>query len=543
MTDTSQTPPAPEPEGPFSMPLAVSLAYMGAAVLIALGAGVGQGLISANIAQIAGDLGVTTSQASWLNVAYVVPRSCLPILLIKIRTQYGLRRFVEASVIGYVLADFAAVWMSDLRSAVLVECLSGASSAALSTMAFLYMLEPINQAWRLRLGLPMALCFLIMGPSLARVMSPVLIDDGGLMRLHVAALGTAMVSLASVFVLPLKPVPHMKVIHILDLISFSLIAVGFMALISGFVMGPIYWWTDAAWLGWMLVAGVFSLTLAVMVELRRKEPLLDVHWLMSPEMVHLTGALLIFRIILSEQSTGAPRMFQVLGIAPAQMTTLFSVICVFTFLGALSCVAWLKPTRVAAFHFAALCLIASGAWMDSQATIDTRPEQMLISQAMIAFAGMLFMPPAMAMGLISAFRKGPQYILSFIIVYISTQSVGGMIGSGLFTTLTNHLQALHYQVLTEQLSLTRPVVSQALSAQMAALAPQIADPSALQVQAVSQLSTEASNQAYVLAYNDAYFLTFLLAVAAAVLLCLHVLRDWLASLPAFRSSLSAKVDP
>ncbi|HEY0275488.1 MAG TPA: MFS transporter [Paenirhodobacter sp.] len=527
MTETPQQPapqPAPQPE-PMSLPRTV--AYMVAAILIALGATVPQGVLSANIAQIAGDLGATTAQASWLLVAFIVPRSCLPILLIKIRTQYGLRRFTEVSIIGYVLADFAAVWVDDLRSAALVEFLSGSASASLSTLAFLYMLEPLGQAWRLRLGLPMALCFLIMGPSLARVMSPWLIGDGGLMRVHLATLGTAIISLASVVMLQLRPVPHMKVIHPLDLLSFALIAFGFTAMITAFVMGPIYWWRDAGWLGALLAAGVGALAGAVALELRRSAPLLDIRWLLSPAMVHLTGALLIFRIILSEQSTGAPRMFQLLGLSPSQLVPLFSVICAFTLLGTLACVAWLKPTRVPQFHFSALVLIACGAWMDSQATMDTRPEQMIVSQALIAFAGMLFMPPAMITGLLSALRKGPQYLLSFIIVYISTQSVGGMIGSGIFTTLINQRQAFHYQLLTEELTTTDDIVSQAISTQMTALAPQILDPTLRRAQAVSQLTTDTSNQAYVMAYNDAYFLTFLLAVLAASALCLHVFRDWL----------------
>ncbi|HEY0211997.1 MAG TPA: MFS transporter [Paenirhodobacter sp.] len=528
MTAPAAEQPAPPP-GPPPMSMMLTLGYMSAALLIALGAGVGQGLLSANIAQIAGDLGATTAQTSWLLIAFMVPRACLPIMLIKIRTQYGLRRFTEVSVIGYVLADFAAVWMDDLRSAILVEFLSGSASASLSTLAFLYMLEPLNQQWRLKLGLPLALCFLIMGPSLARVMSPWLIGDGGLLRMHLAALGTATVSLASVIALPLRPVAHMKVIRSLDLLSFALIASGFTAVITTCVMGPIYWWTDAAWLGAIAAVGVAALTCAMIIELNRQEPLLDIRWLLSPAMLHLTAAMLIFRIILSEQSTGAPRMFQVLGMAPSQLVTLFSVICIFTLLGTLACVAWLKPTRVPQFHLAALLLIACGTWMDAQATIDTRPEQMILSQALIAFAGMLFMPPAMIIGLLSALKKGPQYILSFIIVFISTQSVGGMIGSGLFTSLINHRQAFHYQVLTEELTTTAAPLSQALAVQMATLAPQIGDPALRRAQAIAQITTDTANQAYVMAYNDAYFLTFLLAVLAASALCLHVFRDWLAT--------------
>ena len=515
------------PSAPPPLLLSRALAYMFASITIALGSGLGQGFISVNLAQIAGDLGVTTAQASWLTIAYIVPRCVLPIMLIKIRTQYGLRRFAEVAITAYALFAFAAVWMSDLRSAVVVELLSGSASAALSTLAFLYMLEPLAPQWKMRLGLPMVMSFMVMGPSLARVVSPALIGDGGLTRIHLLSLGLALVSLALVFRLPLRPVPHMKVIQPMDLASFVLIAFGFTAVIICFVMGPIYWWTEARWLGPLLAGGVVALALAGVIELHRAQPLLDVRWLASPAMLHLTGTLLIFRIILSEQSTGAPRMFQVLGVGPDQMVALFAVICMAGLMGGLACVAFIKPGREPQFHFVALLLIAAGAWMDASSTLDTRPEQMLISQAMIAFAGMLFMPPAMMAGLLSAMAKGQQYILSFIIVYISTQSIGGILGSGVFTTLINHRQAFHYQVLIERLTTTAAPVTQELAQRMAALTPQIGDPALRRAQAMAQIAAKASDQAYVMAYNDVYFVTFLIATAAAALLCLHVLRDWI----------------
>ena len=57
------------------------------------------------------------------------------------------------------------------------QFLAGVTSAPLSTLAFLYFLEPLSREWKMRLGLPMALCLLMMGPSLARVISPALIDS------------------------------------------------------------------------------------------------------------------------------------------------------------------------------------------------------------------------------------------------------------------------------------------------------------------------------------------------------------------------------
>ena len=516
-------PPAPAPGMPFRQ----AIPYIAASVLLALSQGLGQGFVSTNIPQFAGDLGITTTDASWLMAAYMIPRASLPLMLIKIRTQFGLRRFAEIGIAIYVLVAFASVWISDLRSAVVVQFLSGAAAAPLSTLAFLYMLEPLGQAWKMRLGLPMALAFLMTMPSLARVISPALIGDGDLTWVHLTALGLAMISLAMVFRLPLKPVPHQKVIQPLDFLSFGLIFFGFGGFVVGFIMGPIHWWTAEPWIGVLIVVAIAALTLAVIIELNRKNPLLDIRWLVTPAMLHLTIALFLFRLILSEQSAGAPRMFQVLGVTPSQMVTLFSVICAASILGGLACVAWIKPNREAYFHLVALILIGTGAWMDSHSTMDTRPEQFLISQAMIAFAGMLFMPTALMAGLLAALKKGPNYLLSFVIVFLSTQSIGGVLGSGAFLSIINWRQALHFQVLSEQFQITNGITTAEIARRMTELAPQISDPAILQAQAVSLMAQDAAKQAYVMAYNDAYFLTFLVAIAGAAALHLHLFRDWL----------------
>nr|WP_319246997.1 MFS transporter [uncultured Celeribacter sp.] len=527
---TAETPAQPAPPAPApGYLLRKALPYIGASMLLALCQGLGQGFVTSNLRQIAGEIGVTTTQASWLMAAYMIPRAALPMMLIKIRTQYGLRRFAEISIVAYVLVALASVWIADFRSALVVQVLSGMAAAPLSTLAFLYMLEPLSQAWKLRLGLPLVMMFFMSAPNLARVLSPSLLGDYGLGWMHLMVLGMAMASLAAVFLLPLRPVPHQKVIQRLDFLSFALITAAFAGITISFVMGPIHWWTDAPWIGAMTVLAVLSLTLVVMLELRRETPLIDVRWIMSPEILHLTGTLLLFRLILSEQSSGAPRMFQVLGVAPEQMTTLFAVIVCASIVGAVACVAWLKPTREPQFHLAALVLIAVGAWMDSHATIDTRPEQMIVSQALIGFAGMLFMPPAMMAGLLSALKKGPNYILSFVIIFISTQSLGAVVGSGVFLTVINARQAFHYKVLTEGLQATDAATSLAITQRVQAMATQAADMAQLKAQAVAQLATRASQEAYVMAYNDAYFLTFIVAVGAAVALILHLLRDaWVA---------------
>lgn len=517
---------APPPAAP-SYRLPVALAYIAASIIIGLTQGLAQGFVTANIPQIAGDLGATTTQATWLMVAFMAPRASMPLLLIKIRTQYGLRRFAEVAIVIYLVVALGALAVSDMRSALVLQFLAGMASAPLSTLAFMYMLETLSPKWKMQLALPVVLAVTALGTPLARMISPALMEGAGWQALHLLTLGMAAVSLGLVYYLPLTSAPRIKAIAALDIVSWLLIALGFGGLTAVFTMGSIHWWTDTPWLGWTLAMAVVTLTLAVVIELNRKAPLLDIRWLASPAMLHLTVTLLIFRLILSEQSSGAPRMFQALGVIQDQLVPLFEVIAAGTILGALLLIPFMTPRRLPLFHLIALALVAVGAWMDSKSTMDTRPAQMMLSQGMIACAGALFLAPAMMRGLMSALARGPNYILSFIIVFVSTQSLGAVIGSGMFTTFINHRQALHLHLMREELTTADPLTLQEIAHRAATFAPQIADAAARKAQALTLIAQDASNQAYVMAYNDAYLLTALVAAAALCLLLLHLFRDWL----------------
>ncbi|EIE50859.1 putative transport protein transmembrane [Citreicella sp. 357] len=520
--------PAPKAPPPFvAMPWQRAAAYMGASALLALTQGLGQGFVSSNLPQIGGEIGATTNQSIWLTAAYMAPRASLPLLLIKIRTQYGLRRFAEIGIVFYVLVALLSLMVTDLHSAITVQFVAGCASAPLSTLAFLYMLEPLSPQKKMSVGLSAALTLIMLGPSLSRVVSPLLMADAGWTPLHVMGLGMALVCLSMVFLLPLSPQPRARVISALDIVSYALIAIAFGGVTVTFLMGSQLYWTETGWLGELMVVSLAAGVVAVAIELNRKAPLLDIRWLASPAILHLTGALLLFRMILSEQTSGAPGLFRTLGLGPSQISPLFVVIVVASILGGICCARFLAAGREPTLHMVALFLIAIGAYMDSHSTILTRPEQMYASQAMIAFAGALFLPPALLSGLMSALAKGPNYILSFVIVFLSTQSIGGVIGSGLFNTFVSHRQALHMQVLGEQLSRTDPLVAQNLGAGSSAYAATISDNGLRLSQAVSDIAGTVSTQAYVMAYNDAFLLLSMLASVALMLLITHIgLARW-----------------
>ncbi|MBL3552910.1 MFS transporter [Rhodovulum sulfidophilum] len=525
-SDAPAPAPQPQPTG-LTRPLPLAAAYMLASMFIALSQSLGQGFLAANIPTLAGELGATQSQTAWLMVAFMAPRASLPLMLIKIRSQYGLRRFAEVSIALYAAVALLSLLTRDLRSALLVELLSGISAAPLATLAFLYALEPLPQRLKLTVGLPFALSFIALGMPLARAISPTVLTDGGWTDILLLKLGMAMVCLFLVFLLPLPHGERTRSIRGLDLISFALIAASFGGLVACFTTGYIYWWTAAAWMGPVLALSIAGLVLALVIELHRTAPLLDVRWLATPEMLHLTAALLIFRVILSEQTAGAPGLFRTLGFAPEQIAPLFWGISLATLAGGAACALVMKLDRVPAIHVAALLLIALGSAMDAHANTDVSPTLMIASQAMVGFAAAMFLPSAMAAGLVKALSKGPQYLLSFVIVFLSSQILGGTVGAGLFRTFVAVRTTAHSQALAAGLQTGDPLVAARLAGIAAQLSTTVTDPVRLKAEAVAQLAADTARQATVSAYNDVFALISALALCALAALLGHIARDWL----------------
>ncbi|WP_411035175.1 MFS transporter [Shinella sp. BYT-45] len=498
-------------------------AYMAASTLLAMTQGFGMNLVAANIPQLQGPFGATSSEAVWLMAAYMAPNASLSLALIKIRTQYGLRHFAELGIAVFLIVSVAHVFITDLRSAIVLRFFAGIAAAPLSSLGFLYMLEAFTPARKLTVGISLALTNIGLAAPLTRLVSPALIELGGVRALLHLEVALSMLAFAAIYLLPLTPMPRAKVIEKLDVASYLFIAVGFGSGAVILVTGRAYWWLEAEWIGELMVVMIGALTIAAVLELNRERPLIDLRWLVSREVLHFAAVLVLFRLMLAEQTAVAGNFFQIMGLQNDQLTRLYGVVALATLAGGLVCAAIMKPGREPAIHMAALLLIGAGAFLDSRATNLTRPGEMYLSQAMIAAGGSLFLPPAIASGFTMALKKGQQYILSFIVVFLMTQSLGGLAGSALFGSFITLREKFHSNILAEAMTLADPLVAARVSQLSAAYGHTITDPAVLKAEGIALLGQQVTREANVLAHNDAFFVIALLAVAAAAALAIHLL--------------------
>ncbi len=510
--------PAPPPEKSFS----AKLLYIFAGLCFFVTQGMGMNIVMANIYQLQGEFSATVAEVAWLSAAYMAPYATFSIALFKIRQQYGLRPFAEISIICFVLASCLNLFVTDLHSAIVVRFVSGMAAAPLSSLGFLYILEAFPVQRKLTLGLSIALTGTLLSSPLARILSPDLLQIDGWKALYSMEVGLSLAVLPIIYLLPLTPPPRAKVIERIDILSYLLFAGGLGCLAVFLTLGRFYWWFETWWLGVLLACSVGLLTIMTIIELPRKNPMLDLRWIFSKTNLHLIAILLIYRAVSSEQSSTAVGLYQQLGILNEQTMGLYALIILATVLGGALCAVLMLTKYVDTAHVIALTLIALGACMDSTSTNLVRPEQMYLSQAMIAFGAAMFLPPVMAKGFGAALAKGPPYLVNFITIFLFTQITGSMLTTGILGSFVTLREKFHSNILVESILLQNPQVAQRVSQLSAGYSHVITDAALLKAEGLSLLGAQVTREAYILAYNDTFLLISVCAAAALVVLLLHL---------------------
>ena len=305
----------------------VRVAYACVAVLIGLTGGLGAGLLSANLSAIAGQLGLTTAEATWLPASYVMVSVTANLLVFKFCQQYGIRLFAELGLSLYALVTLLHLFVEGFEMALVVRGVSGFVSAATSTLAVLYMLQAFPKA-KLGARLVVGLTIAQLATPLAWIISPSLLDGGDWRTLYLFEAGLALCALAAVVVLKLPLGLRIQVLERLDFVTFALVAPGIALLAAVLAQGLNGWWVDTPWLARALIASVVLLTAAGILEYHRKKPLVQIRWLLNVATLRFVIGALMMRFLLSEQTYGAVGLLRTLGMGPDQLQSLYVAILV-----------------------------------------------------------------------------------------------------------------------------------------------------------------------------------------------------------------------
>jgi len=490
-------------------------AYGAIGVLAGLTAGLGNALVSANLPYFQGTLGLTAEEAAWIPAAYATTYICANLVLVKFRQQFGLQLFLKLVLIGYVAATLMHLLVHGFWSAMLVRAVSGLAAAGLTTLGVLTWFQAMPASKRIH-GIMIGVSVPQLATPLARVLAPSLLEWGDWQMGYMFELGLAVLTLAAVLALPLPPSERDKVFERTDFLTIALMVPGVGLLCSVLSLGRTEWWLESAWIGWALIGAIVLITAAILIEHWRTKPLLMTRFLGQTPILRLAAVAFCIRVVLAEQTYGSVGLLSALGYGTEQFRTLFIIVTLASVAGLFVGVFVTRPATPARPLQIACLLITVAALLDSQATNLVGPNTLYLSQAMVGFAGLLFIGPAMAIGLSRTLLQGPQFFISWLCVFLASQNLGGLVGSALFGTLQTVREKFHSHTLVENILLTNPTAAGRLAGSAQQVGGVITDPTLRTAEGAALLSQRVTREANVLAYND----VFLVIAGLAFLLLL-----------------------
>ncbi|KGD85075.1 MFS transporter [Pantoea sp. PNA 14-12] len=509
-----------------SPPKRVAFGLIG--LLISLTGALSNALVTANLTNLQGTFAAYSNEIAWLPAVYVMGNISINLLLVKFRQQFGLRVFTEAFLVLYVLVAFFHLFANDLSSAIIVRTAHGMVGAALSSLGIYYQVQAWPARHRLK-ALVIGLTASQLAIPLARLFSSELLQLDEWRGLYLFELGLALIALGAVLVVKLPPGDRIKAFEKMDFLTFILLAPG-MALLCGVLsLGRIEWWFSTPWLGICSALALVLIVSAFVIEHNRRNPLINTRWLSSGMIVRLGIVMIMIRIVLAEQNTGAVGFLQQIGLQNDQMHGLALAIMAGVVAGIAASALTIKPTHLNWPIVASLVVMIIASLMDAQSSPVTRANNMYLSQFLLGFGSAFFMAPAMLMGIGSVVTQ-PKNLVSFVVLFGMSQNLGGLIGSAILGTFQVWREKYHSSLLGDQLSLLDPNVSDRLTQYGGLFSSQIGDSVLLSAQSTSQLQSVATLQANVLAYNDTYLLTATLALVTLMWVLWRLTRrrylDW-----------------
>lgn len=471
-------------------------------VLLSITSGLQNGILIASLPHIQASLALQVDELGWIQVIYYMTYACMSIFFFKFRQHFGLQHFVRTVLFLLFIANVLQALGIGFGAEMVARGISGVAASGLMVLGMFYVLQAMTGNGKL---VAMVLCSGLMqlGTPLAQITVPFLAGDGNLDSVMIFQVSLTLLSIGLVIWLPIPPGIHTNAFNRLDVLCFFLFAVGIAVICAFLVQGRTISW-DIPWIGWLLVIGIVFIGTAILIESKRQSPIIDWHWLSTKQILTfgLIGA--VVRMLISEQTVGAAGLMSSLGMKGDQLITFYSIMLIASLAGVLLSIVTFnimdvrKPVSIALFG------IALGAFLDIGVGVQTRPEQLYLSQALIAFSALYFMGPMMLEGVVRALAKGPDHLMSFSAIFGLSQTFGGLGGAAFFSQFLTYRSKAHLMDISSHLSLTEPQFSQTLQQLSGAFSALTSDPQIIQSKAVSLLINQASIEARVLAYNDLF---------------------------------------
>ncbi|PJJ62431.1 MFS transporter [Compostimonas suwonensis] len=229
-----------------------------------------QSLVAPALATIGGDLGVSTSDASWVLTAYLLSAAVLTPVLGRLGDMVGKRRMLIVVLALLLVGTVLAALAPNLGVLIVARALQGAAGAIMPLSIGVVRDELPRDKVGVTIGLLSAIFGVGAGVGIVAA-GPIVENLSWHWLFWLPAVLVVVALLGVIFGMPESPV---KKPGRLDILGALILSVSLVSLLLAISEGENWGWDSWNTLG-LLVLGAVALVVFVFVELRAKEPLVD----------------------------------------------------------------------------------------------------------------------------------------------------------------------------------------------------------------------------------------------------------------------------
>lgn len=499
------------------VPLRHWVALMGA-ILGAFMAVLDIQITNASLNEILGSLGSTLDEGSWISTSYLVAEIIVIPLTGWLAEVFSARRYLLLNAALFLLFSVACAWAWDLDSLIVFRVLQGFTGGVLIPTAFNLVLKLLPPAKR---GVGFALFGMTatFAPAIGPTIGGWLTDNYGWPSIFYLNVLPGVLLLAAVgWGLP-RERARLELLRGGDWWGISSMALGLGSLLIFLEEGNRYDWLNSTFIVAMALTAAVALTLCIVIELRRRQPFINLRLLTRRNFgfgsligmafgAGMYGATFLLPMYLAQvqgynaQEIGRTIMWS--GLPQMLMMPLAVVL--------------LRKFDARLLLTIGLVLFSASSFMNAALTHLTGYEQLRWTQIVRALGMPLVIVPSATL---ATGGLEPEQTGSASALFNMLRNLGGSMGIALLATQLDLREKLHSLRLGESVTVFSSAVSERLSGLTQQLVARGSEAVTAGQQALGSLAGLVRREAYVLAYGDCFFVlgAILLSVVAFVWLC------------------------
>ena len=475
-------------------------------------------ITNASLNDILGSLGATLEEGSWISTSYLVAEIIVIPLTAWLSDVFSPRRYLLANAALFLAFSMACACSWNLDSMIAFRALQGFTGGVLIPMAFNLVLKLLPPAKR---GLGFALFGMTatFAPAIGPTIGGWLTDNYGWPAIFYLNLIPGALLMAAV-AWGLEPGRmRLSLLRRGDWWGIGTMAIGLGSLIVFLEEGNRNDWLNSQFIVALGLTAAMFLSACVVIELRRREPFVNLRLLADRNFglgtaistafgVGMYGAMYLLPVYLAQvqgynaQQIGWTIMWS--GVPQLLMMPVAAVL-----------LRWFDARLLLTVG---LALFSGSSFMNAAMTNLTGYHQLILAQIVRAMGMPLVIVPLTTL---ATGHIGPQQSGSASALYNMFRNLGGSIGIALLATQLDLREKFHSVRIGEAVNAFNPATGERLDALTQHFVSRGADAVAAAQQALGAVAAVVRREAYVMAYGDCFYLigAVLLTMVLLVWLC------------------------